>query len=226
MKINLLQKIVLGLYIIVFVYFTILHVPFEGGYGTVKYDTLFSNNSNLDIERLVLIIIIISLLSTALFLFFRNTNFAFSVKPIKNKLRPIIYISLILLLLASIFIFIKKQKHEAEPANKIVIADSSTPTLKNLNEKQSPSPIELLRAKNCTKENALYQFYSYMKFYYPDWKIYGKPITQKSSDCKFEIQFTTMDPHIKLEKEIIIVEISFSFDGSEYYFNKIRGTLY
>jgi hypothetical protein len=65
-----------------------------------------------------------------------------------------------------------------------------------------------------------------MKFYYPDWKIYGNPVVKEQTDCTFRIQFTTIDPHIKLEKEIIIAEISYSYEYTRYRFKTIRGTLY
>lgn len=89
------------------------------------------------------------------------------------------------------------------------------------------------KAETCTKDNALLQFRSYVKFYYPDWKIYGKPQVKEltegfESPCSYQIQFTTSDPHLQYitEKEVIAVQIAFTFDYSRYRFTTIRGMLY
>jgi hypothetical protein len=81
-----------------------------------------------------------------------------------------------------------------------------------------------VEVKNCTGEDVIQGFKSYMKFYYPDWKIYGKPVSKEKSDCNFEIQFTTKNPFLD-EKEIIIVEISL-YKGKVDFFKVIRGNLY
>jgi len=115
------------------------------------------------------------------------------------------------------FIDISPKSHKPYDSTSTVAPDTTT---------VPPDTYLLNKQESCTSKNALQQFNSYMKFYYPDWKIYGKPVINESSDCTYRIQFTTMDPHIRYQKEVIIVEISFNFDYSKYYFNTIRGTLY
>ena len=65
-----------------------------------------------------------------------------------------------------------------------------------------------------------------MKFYYPDWKLYGSPIVIEESDCIYRIQFITLDPHTRYQREVIIAEISYDYNFSHYSFRTVRGTLY
>lgn len=228
MKFNIYQKTVLILYGCLFVYFSIIHVPFKTNYhNEIEYDTLFSSSSNLDFSRLVLIIVTLSILAAILFLLFRNIHYSIKLEQLQKQTSKIILYSVIglAIILALIFGISKYQFTEkgiglnSAIDNTTVIADSTVSS-------SITSEREQKKAENCTSEVALENFNSYMKFYYPDWKIYGKPVIREQSDCIFEIQFTTMNPHIRYEKEVGIVEISFDYDFSHYYFRIVRGTLY
>jgi hypothetical protein len=223
MKLNVYQKITLLIYGCLFVYFAILHVPFKTNYRNgITYDTLFSNSSNLDVSRLVLIIVILSILTAVLILLLRNLKYSFRFRIPK----PIIYVSLAIVVLIIAVLSITQYHGQKTDVKAPLSVDSSGVLADSNSTDKLPSYHDVMKSTYCTEKNALENFHSYMKFYYPDWKIYGKPVVREQSDCTFEIQFTTMDPHIKLEKEVIIVEISFDYDFSHYYFKKIRGTLY
>jgi hypothetical protein len=87
--------------------------------------------------------------------------------------------------------------------------------------------LEVRKKQTCTKASALENFEYYMKFYYPDWKIYGSPGVIENSECTYRIQFTTLDPAYDYSefKVVIIVEISWDNDFTHFYFNVIRGHL-
>ena len=231
MKINIYQKIILALYGILFIYFSIIHVPFKLKYSNeIEYDSLFSSKSNLDISRLVLVIIIMTVLATILFLLFRNLFFTPKLKTQSKKIfRSLMYILIgVIILWSAIFLINNnrtKNKSSSEIIKRVDSAAIYVDTISDL-----PSHHELKKAENCTEKNVLYQFESYMKFSYPDWKVYGKPVVQETSDCVYQIRFTSMNPHLKKlgvgEKEIIIVQISFTYDYGNYYFRIVRGTLY
>ena len=234
-KFNAYQKLILLVYGCLFVYFTILHVPFRTSYrNEIKYDTLFSNNSNLDFSRLVLIIIIFSILATVLFLLFRNINFSFKRLP-RKTIKVTFYSTIALILLLSAILVISeyqtKTKNIIKPIVKVQTIDSTsiatdTTSIATDTTRSIDAPPFIKKIFNCTEEHALENFRSYMKFYYPDWKIYGKPVVKEQSDCIYRIQFTTLDPHSRYEREVIIVEISYNYDYSRYNFTTIRGTLY
>jgi|GEM_PF-6735329 len=227
MKFNIYQKILLLIYGCLFVYFSIIHVPFKTNYrNEIKYDTLFSNSSNLDVSRLVLIIVILSILAVVLFLLFRNITYSYKFKQIRK--RKIFYSAIgVLTIFLAVFIIIlyqnKNKINEAIPSTTIGTADS---TSVSTDSTSVIPPLDVIKAFTCTEENALANFKSYMKFYYPDWKIYGSPVVKDQSDCTYRIQFTTLDPHIRYEREVMIVEISYNYDYSRYSFRTIRGTLY
>jgi hypothetical protein len=240
MKTNLFQKILLSLYGICLVYFSILHVPFKTGYNEIEYDTLFSTKSNLLISRLVLIIVVVSILTGLLFLLAQNLKLKFSVtSPIRRINKRIVLYSLVAIVLLAILFYainLRREQIQIKQPISTIALDSSASRADSTSVTPAASSSEdadLKRKENCTEENALIQFRSYMKFYYPDWKIYGKPKVKESSEefgspCSYQIQFTTSDPHMTYytQKEVMIVEISFTFDYSRYRFKTIRGTLY
>lgn len=232
MKLNVYQKIVLIIYGCLFVYFSIIHVPFKSNFrNEIKYDTIFSTSSNLDVSRLVLIIVILSILTVILFLLFRNLSYSIKFQKLQKRTTKIIlYSVLVLAIILAIVFGISKYQPTKENIVRMPAIDSTSALLDSAISKGSKntygSERGLKKAENCTSKNALENFQSYMKFYYPDWKIYGKPVVREQSDCTFEIQFTTMNPHFRYEKEVMIVEISFDYDFSHYYFRKVRGTLY
>jgi hypothetical protein len=224
MKINTYQKILLAIYGIVFIYLSILHVPFKIDYDEIAYDTLFSSKSNLIITRLVLIDVVITIVSVVLFLLLRNLTLKIKY-PSKRLGKISIYIFVIITLFLLTILAISRYKGAENkmtlmPERKV---DSVAATTKEV-------PLDSLRAltksENCTQESALKAFRSYMNFYYPDWKIYGNPVIKEMSDCIYRVQFSTMDPHIKWEREVIIAEISLNDDGHHYKFKTIRGELY
>ena len=243
MKINFYQKIIIILYSIFFIYFSIIHVPFKIYHSSkIKYDTIFSDNSDIDVSRLVLIIVIISILSGVIFLLSSNLKSPNKLKLLpkqKFKLTPYnIKVNLLVLIIISVIIFtiiknsgkprIDEFNHHANEQNKDSTSTMSADTSRLVAPHVSDTTINIDKALACNEENALSDFKSYMKFYYPDWKIYGKPVVREQSDCTYRIQFTTRDPHIPYfpEKEVIIVEISYTDDYSKYHFRTIRGTLY
>lgn len=230
MKLNIFQKIILFLYGCLFVYFSTIHVPFETSrHNEIKYDTLFSNSSNLEFSRLVLIIVILTILTAVLFLLLRNVNYSYKAKSLSKKRIKIFnsFIGIVLLIVAifSINKFqTKKEKLKIISEEPFQSVDSTVIAVDTANSIEIPPFVK--KNITCTEEHALEDFKSYMKFYYPDWKIYGKPVVKEQSDCTYRIQFTTLDPHIKYEREVIIVEISYNYDYSRYTCRTIRGTLY
>jgi serine/threonine protein kinase len=56
--------------------------------------------------------------------------------------------------------------------------------------------LELVKKVTRTEENALSNFYKYMKFNYPDWKITDTPVIQENSECVYQIRCTTINPHV------------------------------
>jgi hypothetical protein len=231
MKINVSQKIILLVYSFLFIYFSIIHVPFKTNYpNEIKYDTLFSDSSNLDVSRLVLIIFTISILTSVVFLLFRNVIISFNAKTIFKKRRKTIIIGAIVLVLVITFTINSYQNKKNDlkivsPTNSTTMTKDSTSETKD-STSSGPSASEIKKEETCTIENAVENFQSYMKFYYPDWKIYGKPVVRETFDCTYQVQFTTMDPNIRYQKEVIIVEISFNYDYTRYTFRTVRGTLY
>jgi hypothetical protein len=85
--------------------------------------------------------------------------------------------------------------------------------------------------KECSEITALEKFKQHMKFYYPDYKIYGQPVIKQSDDCIYEVQFQTINPHEKFlnEKEVVIVKVNLRppyFKYGTTTFETIRGELY
>lgn len=234
MKLNFFQKIILTLYGCFFIYFTVIHVPFKTNYRSeIKYDTLFSNSSNLDTSRLLVIVLVISILAAVLLLLLRIATY--TPKSIsKNSVKIIAYSAsaVILLFFAGwgILRWKTNKKNLVANASNSQMKDSLDSVTVVLDTTASTSnglpPFLQKKAETCNEEQALLDFKSYMRFYYPDWRIFGKPVVQEQSDCTYRIQFTTLDPHIRYEREVIIVEISYNYDYTKYNFRTIRGTLY
>ncbi len=231
MKLNIFQKILFVVYGCLFVYFAIIHVPFKtSSKKEIKYDTLFSNSSNLDVSRLVLIIVILSILTAVLFFLFSIINFSYKNEPLSKRTIKISIYSFIGVALLFVAIFsimnlqTKKEKLKIISEEPFQAVDSTAVAVDTPNILEIP-PF-LLKEMTCTEKHALEDFKSYMKFYYPDWKIYGQPVVKKQSDCTYRIQFTTLDPHIKYEREVIIIEIYYNYDYTTYSCKTIRGTLY
>jgi hypothetical protein len=243
MKLNKYQKIVLLLYGVAFIYFSVLHVPFKINHAKeIAYDTLFSKQANLDVSRLVLILLIITVFSIVLFLL--AANLRLSIKPIK-VIKRFSYISLgIIFISLSLFIFLKycrpkrslvKAKMEQSDSTTILSPGQYDEYGILIKPKAGSTTIPDFVKKNykelCNEKMALEKFRAHMKFYYPDWKIYGKPMIKNTSDCIYEIQFKTADPHLHYssDKEVIIVRMNLKFENFEtgtIYFNVIRGELY
>lgn len=229
MKLNVYQKIVLLLYGCLFVYFTILHVPFKANYrGQIKYDTLFSNSSNLETGRLILIIVILTILTVVFLLLLRNLKYSF--RRISQKVKKIIAYSLLGVVILFIVIFAIATYNINKNTGALPVVNTqtvdSTAVIADTTTSSNIPPFLQKKAETCNEEQAIRDFKSYMKFYYPDWKIYGNPVVREQSDCEYRVQFTTLDPHIKYEREVIIVEISYTYDYTKYNFRTIRGTLY
>ena len=104
-------------------------------------------------------------------------------------------------------------------------ADTAISKMADTNDTYQKS-LKLKKLLACTAESAKGDFLSYMKFNYPDYKIYGEPVVREQDDCVYEIQFTTRKQEDYAEKEVVIAQISYDYDYSHYYFKTIRGVLY
>lgn len=233
MRLNIFQKVIVIIYSTLFLYFCLFHVPFKTSEpSSIIYDTLFSNKAEIHISRLIIILFIITIISTGLFLLTKNLKYVFRL-PTHREKKVITYLILVLSTLVFIFWglspFFNKNKPytNKENTNKIdlnidqVAVDSAAPVV-------SKNDVEYLekKAATCNEDQVKRDFQSYMKFNYPDWKIYGDPIIQLFSDCTYRVQFTTMNPRLRYKKEIIIIEIAYTSDLEHYNFNTIRGILY
>lgn len=229
MKINIFQKIIIFIYVLLFCFFSIFYVPFKNiESGKIEYDILLSSSLNLDVSRLLVIIIILSILSAVFFFMFKNVNtlnFFLRMNQIKKKKSFAIFYVVILILIISgpflIAILVSNKTDNASTSTGDQEINYDTVSSKTILPEST-----LKKSETCTTENAIEDFKYYMKFYYPDWKIYGNPIAIESSDCAYSIQFTTMNPHIRYRKEVMIAEITFSSDFNSYYFKTTRGVLY
>ena len=234
MKINKYQKILLAIYAGLFFYFSIIHVPFKINYtNEIEYDTLFSNKSNLDVPRLVLIILIISILIGSVFLLLRNANFKLNFKLSQQVRKSFLFVAISILIIVIFFLSINKyfSNKKANVFNKI--SDSTMTSDTNKLHILPPGykeimALDLSKLEVCTPTHALKNFNSYMKFYYPDWKIYGDMVVKEQSDCVYRIQFKTQDPDLKYinDKEVMIAEISYNYDYTRYTVTMIRGYLH
>jgi len=70
-----------------------------------------------------------------------------------------------------------------------------------------------------------------MSLNYPDWQICTEIKATNIGDCKFNVQFQVINPHMKeagvISKEQIVAEIDLSIDNyTKYNFRIIRGTIY
>lgn len=233
MKFNVVQKLIFLLYACSFAYFTIIHVPFKIKYSNkVEYDTLFSNNSNLDVARVLIMIAAISVLAAVMVLFSRNLIRAENFRQLPRKTRGVATISFIGIAVLILAIILVRPSHRHSIADVPASEDTAAVVKPDTTAEVTDTSTlvgafkKVQKANTCTEQNAIEQFESYMKFYYPDWKIYGKPVAREQSDCLYQVQFTTMNPHIRYEKEVMIAEISFNDDYTKYYFRIVRGTIY
>ena len=89
---------------------------------------------------------------------------------------------------------------------------------------------QTLNQKNkvCNKESALDNFYLWMDFNYPDWKIYGDVSILSAGECVFNIRFTTKDPRNFWDdrKEVIVTQLNYVDDYQSFNVRTLRGTLY
>lgn len=101
--------------------------------------------------------------------------------------------------------------------------NSSITNKDNISQQQNKKSI------NCNQDSVLSVFKQHMDFNYPDWKIIGTPVVKESSDCTYQIRFSSYNPHLKevgvSEKVLFIIQMNFTNDD-KYNFSVIRGTLY
>src|SRR5690349_14132357 len=111
MKLNIYQKLILLLYSSLFIYFTILHVPFKTSYrGEIRYDSLFSNSGNLDVSRFISIMVVISILAALLLWLFHNIDIPKSQVTSKSRKRVIALGSFcVIVAVAAIVVITKRQ---------------------------------------------------------------------------------------------------------------------
>lgn len=105
---NKYQKLILLLYGLIFIYFSLINVPFRIEENSeIEYDILFSNKANLDLGRFSLIILIITLITVVLLLLTQNLNLIFKLRFTPN-LKTVFYFLLgIVIIGLSIIYFIK-----------------------------------------------------------------------------------------------------------------------
>lgn len=141
-KINKYQKIVLLVYGIAFIYFSVLHVPFKIKRGSeLVYDTLFSDRANVDFSRLCLVMIISTLISGIFFLVFRNLQWTFKLKSIP-KPKPVFYILLSIIVIAfSAFLLIQKYSDNFSWNKSVRSVDSTSVATKSDTMIQASLPI-------------------------------------------------------------------------------------
>lgn len=90
---------------------------------------------------------------------------------------------------------------------------------------------QTLNQKNkvCNKEAALDDFYYWMDFTYPDWKISGDvSIVSAGEECTFNIRFTAKNPHYTYEnaQRVIVIQLDYVNDYQSIRVRTLRGTLY
>src|ERR1700733_12416284 len=157
MKTNLFQKILLSLYGICLIYFSILHVPFKAGYNEIEYDTLFSTQSNLLISRLVLIIVVVSILTGLLFILAQNLKLKLSpTSPIRRFNKRLVLYSSVGIVLVVILLYAINLLHEQvqikQPIPTIAL-DSSASRADSTSVSPAASSsedVDLKRKENCT----------------------------------------------------------------------------
>lgn len=68
----------------------------------------------------------------------------------------------------------------------------------------------------CNEEAVLDNFYFWMNFNYPDWKIYGDVSIISAGECTYNIRFTTKDPSAFYtdRKDVIVLQL--------YYLNDLQ----
>jgi hypothetical protein len=241
MKLNAYQKLIIGLYAVIFLTTTVFRVPFINNRKRVYYDFLFSSGAEIAVSRVLFQLAVIGIIAAGLFYLARH------LKPISVKtriksaiLRPFASFPFILLLTCLVIgllmiaaVYFKQQDAEVDYSQ---VATSTVDTNTLITpapvaiSNTGPSEYDLRKSKACSEEGALENFKSHMSFQYPDWKIIGNPIVKRYSDCTYRIQFTCVNPHLaqlgSAKKEILIREISYNEDYSKFEFNYVRGVLY
>ena len=115
-KLNKYQKLILIIYGLAFMYFSVIHVPFKiKGKDGIAYDTLFSERANLDISRLLLILVIISVALAIIFVLINSLHLNLKLQlRQKLKYRPTLYILLVIAVVGASLFFLTK-KHITVP---------------------------------------------------------------------------------------------------------------
>jgi hypothetical protein len=142
MKLNKYQKILLLLYSLTFIYFSIIHVPFKIRHDSeIIYDNLFSNKANIDFTRLFLVIIITTLISGMLFYIVRNLRLTFKIKP-RPKIKRAFYILIgIVIVAVSAFLLIQKYGNSSNLNKTAKKIDSTAVAMKPDQKIQTSLPI-------------------------------------------------------------------------------------
>lgn len=112
-KLNKYQKFLLILYGICFIYFSVIHVPFEVyGSDEIIYDTLFSERANLITSRLILILVVITVAFAIILFLINSLHLNLKVQPgQKQKLKPALYILAVIAIIAATSYFLTKNKN-------------------------------------------------------------------------------------------------------------------
>jgi hypothetical protein len=224
MKLNAVQKILLLMYLLLFLFISMIRVPFRTG-RSIAYDTIFTSNGNVDFGRWTLFMIVATVTVGIAMILARNA--AIKMKKLLIGLSVVVIIGIIGV--SGYFYYVAAYtKKRTEPVEEVTIVTDSAITTPSSRATNNAYMEEQERKKkaSCNEDKALQLFHSYMKFNYPDYKIYGKPVVKKYDECTFRVQFTSIDPHIQYQKEVFIVQISINAYEETYNFSEIRGTLY
>ena len=160
-KLNKYQKLILILYGISFIYFSLIHVPFKV-YGSheIIYDTLFSQRANLDTSRLILILVVVSVAFAIILVLINSLHLNLKLLPRqKLKLKPTLYIlGGVAIIAVTTFLLTKNKKlftrTEKVSSDKIAtnaIVDTTSMTVEKVQPK--PTYYNVTNVKNYSDEN-------------------------------------------------------------------------
>ncbi len=226
-KLNKYQKIILVLYGICFVYFSVIHVPFKVyDSDEVVYDTLFSERANLVTSRLILILIVTSV-AFAIILFLTNSirlNLKVQLTR-KQRLKPTLYIlAVVTIIAAAAFILTENKSLFTKPQKVLsdaIVINAIEDTTSRVIKKEKPKPIyyEIKNVKSYSNEK-FQEFVSFTFYNTSDETISNimfkgtfPPARHKKDD--FTNKSTTLRPNDS-------TKFIFNKDHDELFVYKIR----
>ena len=132
---NTFQKIVLLLYGISFAFFSIVKVPFKiRGSVNIVYDTLFSNRANIDIGRMTLIIVMLTIAAALLFVLTINLKLNIEFHR-KIKAKFLLYVGGIYCCHWMVYIFLNNRNNKSTDSLPVsIIQRIDTPNIPTTNK--------------------------------------------------------------------------------------------